>query len=308
MRMEDLVRHPWMLGPTISHAALHAELQRRKETVDENKMREKAEKASKVSGDAAGGAVPAQAGLLERGDVSMTRGEGPVHVIDYASESLPQAVPSITAFAKNAGGGLAAPRVGDGNSNESSGALSSLPRGATMSADAFGDASSGGEAYEGGEDGGEWATESKAVPAASASSSAAAASSSAAAPSAPLFQATTQSFTRFSTGRYPGQPGELLKYLQSTLGGQLGCTLVTNERKYKIKRAKCVTSQGIIEFSVAIFQDPASTEHIVEFKRLSSDSAQYRVLYAEMRFAMKSIISEQPSETLRTAGETTQAQ
>jgi serine/threonine protein kinase len=51
MKMEELVRHPWMLGPTISHSALYAELQRRKQTVDENKVRERAEKASKVAKD-----------------------------------------------------------------------------------------------------------------------------------------------------------------------------------------------------------------------------------------------------------------
>lgn len=282
MKMAELLRHPWFLGPTISHSALHAELQRRKQTVDENKMRERAEKASKVAGD--DGSVPAQAGLLERGDVSMTRGEGPIAIIDYTSENLPAAVPSITAFGKNA---PVAARVGDGHAANTEAA--SAPRGAIMTSDAFFGSSEGGEAYQG-----EWSE--SAYPS---SSVAIAAPAAVAVVDAPLFSATNQSFTRFAVSKF-SDPSDLYRTLQDSLQS-LGCTLTSNDAKYKIKRAKCVTNQGIIEFSVAVLRDPNSSDLLVDFKRLSQDSAQFRVLYAEIRYKLRDIISEKPNETLRAA-------
>lgn len=307
-----LVSFVWLrfLGPTISHSALYAELQRRKTTVDDSKSREKAEKAAeaaKLSGECGGGAVPAQAGLLERGDVSMTRGEGPAMVLDYASEALPAAVPSITAFAK--GGALVGAQVGDqqGGAGE---AADKAPKPAVMDASAFGGdaAAEGGESYEG-EEGAEWgeapapaATTVAAPASASASSSASAALESGTAPPFAASSALVQSFTRFSTSSF-GSALDLYQSLQRTLLS-LGCAIeAANKSKYKLKLVKCVTSQGVILFSVAVHSDPNDASGrtlIVDFKRRSDDSAQFRTLFAEIRYKMRDIIDAHASPALAT--------
>lgn len=312
MKLEELQKHPWFLGPTISHAALYAELQRRKATVDDNKGREKAEKAAeaaKLAGHVGGeAAIPgAQAGLLERGDVSMTRGEGPAMVIDYGSEALPQAVPSITAFAK--GGALTAPTVGD-QSGAGTGSETQAPapsnKAAVMDASAFfGGGEEGGESYEAeGEDWGTPAAAAAPAPAAAAASASAASSSS---PSdstvAPPFAASAalvQSFTRFSTSKFESAL-DLYQALQSTLLS-IGCVIESaNKSKFKLKLVKCVTSQGVILFSVSVFADPTNPRtHIVEFKKRSQDSTQFRTLYAEIRYKMRDCIDEHASGALAT--------
>ena len=299
---------PRFLGPTISHSALYAELQRRKTTVDDSKSREKAEKAAeaaKLSGDS--GAVPAQAGLLERGDVSMTRGEGPAMVLDYASEALPAAVPSITAFAK--GGALVGAQVGDqqGGAGE---AADKAPKPAVMDASAFGgDAAEGGESYEG-EEGAEWGEAPQAAAAdaaapgatASASSSASAALEAGTAPPFAASSALVQSFTRFSSSSFPSAL-DLYQNLQQTLLS-LGCSIeAANRGKFKLKLVKCVTSQGVILFSVAVLSDPNDSTGrtlIVDFKRRSDDSAQFRTLFAEIRYKMRDIIDAHASPALAT--------
>lgn len=308
-----LCLHPSrFLGPTISHSALYAELQRRKTTVDDSKSREKAEKAAeaaKLSGDS--GAVPAQAGLLERGDVSMTRGEGPAMVLDYASEDLPAAVPSITAFAK--GGALVGAQVGDqqGGAGE---AADKAPKPPVMDASAFGGdaAAEGGESYEG-EEGAEWgeapqpaASDAAAAPAAASvaasSSSASAALESVTAPPFAASSALVQSFTRFSSSSFPSAL-DLYQSLQRTLLS-LGCSIeAANRGKFKLKLVKCVTSQGVILFSVAVYSDPndsAGRTLIVDFKRRSDDSAQFRTLFAEIRYKMRDIIDAHASPALAT--------
>ena len=163
-----------------------------------------------------------------------------------------------------------------------------------MTSDAFASAE-GGEAYEGGE--GEWEDDGSAY---GTTTSATNASSSSSAPvvEAPIFSAVNQSFTRFAVSSI-SNPVDLYHHLQQFLLN-LGCTLTSNDSKLKIKRAKCVTSQGIIEFSVGVYRDPKSSDLIVDFKRLSQDSAQFRVLFAEMRYKLRDIISEKPNETLQT--------
>ena len=300
MKIEELMKHPWFLGPTISHSALYAELQRRKATVDDNKMREKNEKAAaaaKASGEA--NAVPAQAGLLERGDVSMTRGEGPAVVIDYGSENLPAAVPSITAFAK---GGVMGAQVGDQSAGESAAAAASKP--AVMDSSSFGGGEEGGESYE--DEGSEWSApapgaSSAAAPGQSAAASSSASSSVLAKAKAPLFTAHgVQSFTRFSTSKFDSA-SDLYAHLQSTLLS-LGCAIeAAAPAKFKFKLVKCVTSQGVILFSVAVFTDPSNARaHIVEFKKRSQDSTQFRTLYAEIRYKLRDIIDEHASAALAT--------
>lgn len=182
MRMEELLKHPWVLGPTIAHSALQAELQRRKHAVEQAKGAERAQKEAQKHAEEYGhnGAIPAQAGLLERGDVSMTRGHGATPHIDALSESLPAVNPSITSFAM---GLQPAPKVGDGHDGGAENALGESDSGAVMGADAFG-SSEGGECYEGDE--GECGESSAAVSSSAASGSAAAEST----PLPPLFPPT----------------------------------------------------------------------------------------------------------------------
>ena len=277
--------------------------------MDDSKSREKAEKAAeaaKLSGDS--GAVPAQAGLLERGDVSMTRGEGPAMVLDYASEELPAAVPSITAFAK--GGAIVGAQVGDqqGGAGE---AADKAPKPAVMDASAFGGdaAAEGGESYEG-EEGAEWGeapqpaadAAAPAAPAATSSSSASGALESVTAPPFAASSALVQSFTRFSSSSFPSAL-DLYQSLHRTLLS-LGCSIeAANRGKFKLKLVKCVTSQGVILFSVAVYSDPndsAGRTLIVDFKRRSDDSAQFRTLFAEIRYKMRDIIDAHASPALAT--------
>jgi hypothetical protein len=303
----------WFLGPTISHSALYAELQRRKATVDDSKARERAEKAGKIVG-ADGVPLEGQQGLLERGDVSMTRGEGPAIVIDSASESLPPVVPSITAFAKGAvaGATLGAPET----INQSSGASAAAAQNAAavMDGSAFAAGGEGGESYSGSDDA--WGTpgEAAAAPAkteqdASSSSAASAAASSSAEPTAPVFPASAsllQSFTRFSCSRFGSSAGKLFDALQDVFGGrELGFQIEQAQRsKAKFKSVKCVTGQGVILFSATIYTDPVKKDTlIVDFKkRGATDGAQFRTLFAEMRFKCRQhgLVDEVQSEALQT--------
>lgn len=268
--MAEIQRHPWMLGPTISGSALFAELQRRKQTVDEHKDRQRAEKAAKVLG-------ADDAGLLERGDVAMMRGEG-TGVIDYASESLPAAVPSIATFGKAAPtlpmGGAGAPFAD--SDDFSFGGSSSSGASPFAESDPFSSSSSF----------------ASAAPAATAAT---------AVVDVPLFNAHMQSFTRFSTDVF-SSPRDLLDKLLRSLRS-VGCTVQTTPAQLRIKRAKCVTSQGVVEFGVGLFRDPRDSRHlIVDFKRLSADSAQFRSLYDDITDSLVDIISKNPTDTMRLAG------
>jgi hypothetical protein len=286
-------------------------LQRRKATVDDSKARERAEKAGKIVG-ADGVPLEGQQGLLERGDVSMTRGEGPAIVIDSASESLPPVVPSITAFAKGAvaGATLGAPET----LNQSSGASAAAAQNAAavMDGSAFAAGGEGGESYSGSDDA--WGTpgEAAAAPAKAeqaAASTASAAAASSAEPTAPVFPASAsllQSFTRFSCSRFGSSAGKLFDALQDVFGGrELGFQIEQAQRsKAKFKSVKCVTGQGVILFSATIYTDPVKKDTlIVDFKkRGATDGAQFRTLFAEMRFKCRQhgLVDEVQSEALQT--------
>jgi len=287
MTLAEMQKHPWFLGPTISHSALYAELQRRKSTVDDSKARERAEKAGKIVG--ADGVPLAQGGLLERGDVSMTRGEGPALIIDYGSDSLPPVVPSITAFAKGAvaGATLGAPE------NQPSAAAA-----AVMDSSAFASGGEGGESYSGSDDA--WGT----APASASAAVAPAAASEPVAPEFPASSALVQSFTRFSCSKFGASAGRLFDALQSVFNG-LGFVVEHSSRdKCKFKEVKCVTGQGVIGFAASIFRDPAKQEGlIVDFKkRAGSDGAQFRTLFAEIRIKSREqgLVDEQQSDALQT--------
>ncbi len=266
---------------------MYAELQRRKATVEDSKNRERAEKAGKIAG------ADPQAGLLERGDVSMTRGEGPALIIDYGSENLPPVVPSITSFGKGAAGAtLGAPEVV--NAAAATGNSAAI---GVMDGSAF-----GGE-------GEEYSYSGEAAPAASASSAgdaaASAPSAAASAAPAPLFTSTgVQSFTRFSCSAFGSRAPELYASLQShflSLGFSIQASSKKKE-KYKFSLVKCVTAQGIILFSAAIYSDPASPTDslIVDFKKRSADGAQFRTLFAEIRCQMKELVDQKQSVALAT--------
>jgi len=319
--MAQLQKHPWMLGPTISHTALYAELLRRKQTVEEGKDREKAEKAAAAK-VASGGvdSVLAQAGLLERGDVSMTRGEGPQPFIDPTAESLPAAIPAMTTFAKGAlpgaqvgtqGGGAgtganAAATTAEGTTEGVDGVTKQMAAVAVLGDDAF--ASVGGEKYEG-EEGDTWATPATASSSSASSTAAVAPASSSTTsfptppPPFPSSLSSLQSFTRFHSKSF-ASPLDLFQRLTTTFI-TLGChVLATNVDKYKFKRVKCVTASGIIEFAAAIYSHTQTTDsdsqqtgghdqsYIVDFKKVSGDSAQWRVLYAELRHNLIDLIAE----------------
>jgi len=86
MKISEMIKHPWFQGPTIGSAALATEFQKRKQTVDENKMREKLEK--KKAAEATGGE------LQEDGDMAMMRGHGDPE-INPDTENLPNSHPQM---------------------------------------------------------------------------------------------------------------------------------------------------------------------------------------------------------------------
>jgi len=81
----DMKKHPWWKGSTVTGAALSAELQRRKQTVDTVKEREKEQKASKEKEQRDG-----EGDVVMRG---MEDGEGPLRV---GEDALPVSPPKLT--------------------------------------------------------------------------------------------------------------------------------------------------------------------------------------------------------------------
>jgi len=93
MAMSDIIKHPWFMGPTISHGALYSEMLRRKTTVDENKERER---LAKQKEKAAQHMMGANAGLNEWGNDMAVDRDINEHGGNGASDELPSDSPSLS--------------------------------------------------------------------------------------------------------------------------------------------------------------------------------------------------------------------
>jgi serine/threonine protein kinase len=255
MQISDMIKHPWFQGPTIGAQALSQELQRRKTTVDENKMREKLERKR--------GSEAINAELSEDGDSAMMRGHGDENSLNSDAEALPNHHPTMNITT------LQAPSVAEAAQVNFDSQFSSLSGNSSL----FGSDNS--------------EQESKANN-----------NSNAAEP--PVYAPADQvfSFTQFSSKT---SPHLILNRL---------CTVLDNNKfQYELRkndfkvRANLFTPLGQVQFNIQIYKNntnseeksdsnspSSSQEYTVLFRKVNGDSAQFRVIFADLKQQLSDLV------------------